>query len=404
MRDTLFIRFGAKATDQIDWLLTDASGQCGQLRHSSLQTAIAEAGPRRCIVLVPSSEILLTTADLPGGPTQRNLKALPWALEEQLAADVERLHFAPAQRNTDAGLPVAVVDQQIMKQWLARLDAVGLQPQAVIPDILCLPENACTLVVDGNSSLLRQPDSQPVAMDTDLLEIMLATSLAANSSIQFYRTDESPAAAAVLSQLEAAGHSVTEQSIPELLPWLVQNYQPRSSINLLQGDYAPTGGAATWLRPWKFALILLTLTILAATTARALQLRDLQQQRKGLDTQITQVFQTVLPGSRLVNARVQIEQALIAARGGSADSAGFTQALLASAPAIAAVADIQIAALLWRNGALEWQLKSDKVQSVDALKQQLAAIKTISAEVISVNAQGGNVDIRLRITNAVGAS
>ena len=48
--------------------------------------------------------------------------ALPFALEEFLADDVDELHFAPGTRRSNGRVPVCVVNRQLMSDWLSRID------------------------------------------------------------------------------------------------------------------------------------------------------------------------------------------------------------------------------------------------------------------------------------------
>jgi general secretion pathway protein L len=135
MSEFLVIRISSEPSGLANWIAVDSAG--GR-RSPPVTGALAEAardiGARQVIVLVPSSEILTTTVDLPVKGGARLQAALPFALEEFVAEDVERLHFASGPRRTSGRTPVSVVNRQVMQAWLSQLDDAGISPTSVMAD------------------------------------------------------------------------------------------------------------------------------------------------------------------------------------------------------------------------------------------------------------------------------
>lgn len=89
-------------------------------------------------VLVPASDCAFHSVTLPAGLRQRPQQILPFLLEEQLATDVEEVHFALLHRQKNI-CHVAALQRQKMREWLARCDELGLEVLALTPDVLALP-------------------------------------------------------------------------------------------------------------------------------------------------------------------------------------------------------------------------------------------------------------------------
>lgn len=89
-------------------------------------------------VLVPASDCAFHRVTLPAGLRQRPQQILPFLLEEQLATDVEEVHFALLHRQKNI-CHVAALQRQKMREWLARCDELGLEILALTPDVLALP-------------------------------------------------------------------------------------------------------------------------------------------------------------------------------------------------------------------------------------------------------------------------
>src|SRR5690554_1529340 len=94
--EQLFIRLGAQ---QIDWLVWQPQQReviaSGVLRGpEELQQLQEQSRSRETLLLVPGHDVLMTEVALPAG-SQRLLPALvPNSLEDELASDIDDLHFA----------------------------------------------------------------------------------------------------------------------------------------------------------------------------------------------------------------------------------------------------------------------------------------------------------------------
>ena len=96
MAGQLFIRLDSPSPGLASWMV---EGEITMSGEGKLTAAAALASGRRVIVLVPGSDVLLVQAAVPTRKRERVLQAIPFALEDQLAGDVERLHFAIARRS-----------------------------------------------------------------------------------------------------------------------------------------------------------------------------------------------------------------------------------------------------------------------------------------------------------------
>ena len=95
MRETLIVYLSGDDTGECRYLLLDGEGEPGgEVVTGTLSQAAGEAAARRVVVLVPGSEVLLAEIRVPGTNRQKVLRAIPYALEEQVAEDVEALHLS----------------------------------------------------------------------------------------------------------------------------------------------------------------------------------------------------------------------------------------------------------------------------------------------------------------------
>src|SRR3984957_17511075 len=129
MAHTLLLRLPAPGEEDTEWLTLEESGQTATAKQRGpLSLAAAVARTSKVVVLAPATQILLAEPELPPGTGIRLARAVPFALEEQLTEDIDKLSFAIGRRRPSGGTPVAVVSHAVLRGWMAELNAAGLEP------------------------------------------------------------------------------------------------------------------------------------------------------------------------------------------------------------------------------------------------------------------------------------
>ena len=180
MADWLIIRLGDGDAATTYMVVDPAGRQVEAPRVAPLGDMREHSAGRRVCALVPGSDVLLTEAEVPARTTGARLQQiLPFALEEQLAQDIDGLHFAAGRRGATASrTPTAVVSRALVDGWLQRLRAAGLEPEAIFADGNLLPAAPAQAVVllDQDSVLLRPAGGQgmtlPLAALPEALELV----------------------------------------------------------------------------------------------------------------------------------------------------------------------------------------------------------------------------------------
>jgi len=143
MADWLLLRLPRAAGELASWLVADARGAPAGPAQSGPLT-LAAAGPRddAYVYWCPARMCCWPSRRLPVKAGAKLQQLLPYALEEQLADDIDDLHFAVGKRAGDSSrAPVAVVARALLDEWLATLRASGIEPEAIYADSELLPRN-----------------------------------------------------------------------------------------------------------------------------------------------------------------------------------------------------------------------------------------------------------------------
>ncbi|MGH8295190.1 MAG: type II secretion system protein GspL [Steroidobacteraceae bacterium] len=385
MADWLLLRLPRNPQEQATWLVVDARGApAGPPQGGPLSLAAPRAPGRHVVVLVPGTEVLLARPELPPAKGSAKLHQLvPYALEEQLAEDIEDLHFAIGHRQGDSGrVPVAVVARKLMDEWTALLKASGLEAEAMYADSELLPQNpgqAVALLEEG-AVVVRPPSGAVVTLPADALGEALETALSGiepgtpggRGLILYTGAAEWHRHAATVEAARAQFEGIQIQLLTGgPLALFAQQLPTATATNLLQGHYAPATPNRVGWSAWRVAALLLAGFVALHIAGKAAELTVLDHADRRLDASIGQVFHTAMPGQPdTYEARREMEQRLAAVRAGEA-SGGFLLALQALVQAHHAAPAAVLEALTFRDGALELKASAPNVESLARLSRTL---------------------------------
>lgn len=381
MAETLLLRLPRSPEQAASWLIVDGRGApAGPPQSGPLNLAAPRISGRRVCVLVPGTDVLLAEPELPLRSGVKVQALVPYALEEHLADDIDKLHFAIARRPTDATrVRVAVVARALMDDWLATLRAAGIEPDALYADSDMLPENPghAVALLEEDAVFVRPPAGAVVVLPADALPQALQiaqahadTASGARGLILYTGAAEWQRDSAKVEAVRSGFDGIKIQLLTGgPLALFAQQLPSATPINLLQGDYAPKSGRAVGLAAWRVAAMLLAALLVLHIGGKALQLRVLKSREKQVDVSIRDTYHTAMPGDpNLIDARHRMEQRLAVARGAGG---GLLPALQALAQARAASPGTNVQSLNFKNGSIEMKLSAPDATSLDRLSQAL---------------------------------
>ncbi|MET0291235.1 MAG: type II secretion system protein GspL [Steroidobacteraceae bacterium] len=383
MSDWLIVRLPRDTESSLSWVAVDRRGQLTASAATGDAGDLAMAAVNhRVALLVPGEDVLHLAAQLPSGSESKLGQLLPFALEEQIAEDIESQHFAVGPRLPDGTTSADVVSRARMSEWLALQDEWRVPFAAVHSESELLPEveGHIVLLIDRDTLTLRAPGRRPVLLPMEDLWLSLELGLGAQASelAQFHvvvhaTTVDWQRHSAQVEALRDRFASLKVQLLSAgVLPFLAQHIGSAHPINLRQGAYAPPrelGGA--WSR-WKLAASLAAALFIVHVAAQALEWRTLRAQEKALDASIGQTLQGVLPGERYgADLRRRLEARLTAAAANAGQRDGLLAMLTEVAQARQNSPTARVEAMTFRKGNLEMRVRGPDAGSLDAINQAL---------------------------------
>lgn len=391
---------------RVQWTLVDTQGaRVGAVLQGSLQEASGLAQGRQVVALVSGTEVLHAEPVLPplrGGA--KLAQVVPFALEDQLASDVDDLHFAVGKRTERPGTPVAIVSHHQVQLWLSELEDVGLHPAALYTDTSIAPgtSDGVVVLIDQGRVTLRKNDEPAVTLDVkplaEALQLLLPNDPGLPTAIYLAESEYDHEQAAIETLRERVADLQIKLLPDGVLPLLAAQAVKQNGINLLQGAYAPRTDIGTRLQPWRYAALLIATLFVVQVLVMSVKWWQLKRQEVELDRQIVQTYAQGLPGAAPVNpaqARRAFESQLLALQSGGASSL-LMQNLAMLADAITKTPNAQITALSYRDGNMDLQLTVPNVQALDQIRQ-LAATHSVAADIQTANPRGNQIEGRLQL-------
>ncbi|MGL5120256.1 MAG: type II secretion system protein GspL [Plesiomonas shigelloides] len=177
MSEVLLLRVIPGASPRLCWW--QAQPAVGEIRargESVSFAALAEDQPSLLALplwlLLPGQWFSVCACRLPPARGRQLARLLPALLEDELAQDIETLHFSLLPRQHDSG-HVAVIERSVLRQWYEAAMTSGFNLQALWPDWLALPSPssssepnlaATSAAMSASSSATLQHASTPATL------------------------------------------------------------------------------------------------------------------------------------------------------------------------------------------------------------------------------------------------
>ena len=398
------------------WLVLDENGQPhAAMRSGGLDQLKDFSQQRRVVCLLDGSDVLLDKVLLPSSRNRKKiLQAIPFALEDELAEDLENLHFAlgkeklvetandeESETTRQISIPVAVIAREQLQSYLETLAEAGIHPYALEPDILALPlaDEQWQVLVHGDTAAVRTGPQSGFSCELENLALLLDVALnqfdPPPRHIQIWNHNQNNLELAL--QHDGVELTVTNSDQAPIAT-LARGFGKDAQLNLLQGEYSYKEEYGRVFKNWRVPAVLLGVWILVALIAKGIAFVQLKGENEALDSQMTKIYLQVFPNSKnLYGQRKQLEEKLNSLGGG--EDSPLLQILTAVGAQIKAIPDVHIQSVDFNGEALDVELNLGEVQQLEQMRQQLQT-QGFTAEIRSAETEGDKVNGQIRISRS----
>jgi len=176
MEERLIVRLQADS-EQIEWVLQNAQGIMGSPKVGTFADIKLPGFKGKMTLLAPTTLVYLTKAKLPKLSESKLRKAVPFVIEDELAATIEDSHFAYSPGRYAGKAVIGVVQRAHMEEWLGKMPSeIKTHLVAMVPDVLAIPHepNKWTIANFGDTALVRTNEVMGFAVDKAFLPTVLA--------------------------------------------------------------------------------------------------------------------------------------------------------------------------------------------------------------------------------------
>lgn len=412
MSETLLIHYNINEAQQATWSPCNAAGELtGKITTGSLTELAGIAADHPVIVLLNSQCLHINQLQLPTQNMQKLLKAVPYAIEEFIADDIDNFHFVVAKNKHDNATSVVGINKNTLKDIIRIFQDANINIEKIIPDALCLAADSKQWVCLNyrNNSYLQTDISDGLVVSHDLLPYVLASKLQDKAQtrpekILLFCEQGNTAAFDTLKDGNIFDeHDIEISSIVYNTHPLVVfcgNYKQALPLNLLQHEFKTRRKTSGYWQHWRLAASLAAVWLVLHLGLTSFQHAQLKQENIVTRAKIEKIYKKSFPKSRkIVNPRVQMEQKLKELKGNAGNSSKGLLFLLAESFGTLGhdKKNITLQSLTFRNNRMDIGLESSNLQAIETLNKNLNNSKNIKSEIISSSSEKDKVKGNLRI-------
>ena len=323
MNEFLIVRLSKNKTAVIQWLVWSeiqkeviASGELQD--HQDLSDLTHYAQGRQLILLVSTANLVLTQVDIPAGANRQLESMLPFLLEDDIAQDVDELHFTVLAKQ-DGKANVCGIDHSWLEAMIADFRELGFVVRKVIPDALALPvseEMGLTAVEVDGQWLVKKGPYQAMSIEASWLRLLVQSEWVKQGDDYLPLQAFSP-----LPDLDLGQDQDWQNASPKLVMQLLAEGAVQSKLNLLSGEFKPKSSLGRHLKVWRKAGIAAGVLLVMVGVNNWLQIRNAEAQANAYRSESERIFRQItnknkIPTVTYLKRELQREEKVLSGSGG----------------------------------------------------------------------------------------
>ncbi|MEH6455078.1 MAG: type II secretion system protein GspL [Cocleimonas sp.] len=353
---------------------------------------------RKVVVLLASNEVVLTSATIPSKNRKQLLQAIPYALEDTLAEDIEDLHFAVHQESESKQSEVAIINRTVLVDVLDLLKSKNITANYVLPELLAqrFETDSWSITYENNdneiSASVRLGQYEGFVCDQEMLDMFISEPLEKQTPKTIFsntKPENLPEALQEISSSYIESNTIDYKSTISALPLnlltnFVRRSQQTSSINWKAWrPVALLGGvlASIWMGIFFW------------------QNNLLQNQSNQLKTQIEQVYKESFPNGRIVDASAQMNSALNKLKASAGQTIESPLPLIADmGPLLKEYKDMILSELRYQENQLSMTIESPNLTRLEKFKKDAAEKNNLKIEITDSTTTANKVKAVIRVS------
>ncbi|MEF3021976.1 type II secretion system protein GspL [Vibrio mimicus] len=301
MSEFLTVRLSSQKEANIPWLVWSAEQQeviaSGEVAGwEALHELESYAEQRSVLVLLAASDLILSSVEIPPGAARQLESMLPYLLEDEIAQDVEDLHFSVLSKSRESA-DVVGVDRLWLRACLDQLKACGFDVKRVLPDVLAIPqaEQWLAALQLGDDWLVRKSATQGIAVNAEWLNLLAASDWVKQEDEYLPLQALTP-----LPELALVEQQVWRSEPTGLVMQLLTQEALSSKFNLLTGSFKPKSSLLRHWQTWRKVAIAAALFVAVSVSYSLFQAHQYEAQANAYRAESERIFRSIFPDKQKI--------------------------------------------------------------------------------------------------------
>ena len=251
--------------------------------------------PDSTVIFVPSEHVLTINCEVPGRNMTQIRQALPFAVEEFVATDIESMHIAHAPIKAGEPVQCSLLERNLLSRWLACFKSLSIRPGFLVSDaeVLDRKPGTASALIDGETVLVAD---HAQAATVDRANLVFALNSLPSERLVVVN--------GLLGDLEK-GQLEHNPDIEEVLvddhgvlAYLANRFTDSTFVNLLQGEFQPPKRHSTHSHKWRSVMAIAAVWALVGFLGLIVQGWRANSEADRLEAEGLAFYQQIFPQER----------------------------------------------------------------------------------------------------------
>ena len=340
------------------------------------------------IVLLPATEVSTSFLNLPIKSINKIKTAIPFALEEDLACDINLLHFSFKKIKYKDSIPVCVIDKNKFNEYRKLLINSGINAQVITSEIFGLPmiQRTVNVLIEPNKTLINNGSGKAYALENDsvidLHELIDEVKEDANHVQVYLDYSCQDKYKNIQENQDGIDIQLLEGSSLQKLSQIIVN---SDYVNLLQGEYAAQIEYKKYLQPWRYSAYLLLGLMIILMTSKTINYFQATNYETTLSSRFLDEYKKFQPNANNISDPIRIVTAIKNNNSVKINTSFFLSSLQQLSKAVNDNDGVFLTSITYQENVTIIRLTAPNVTLIDTIRKTIIQNGIFQAKILSTN-------------------
>jgi general secretion pathway protein L len=401
MTITTIIKLNEYSLNLSEWMTVDEMGrQITAPESGDLMNLPSEHKLNTIIVLLPATEVSTSFLNLPIKSINKIKTAIPFALEEDLACDINLLHFSFKKIKYKDSIPVCVIDKNKFNEYRKLLINSGINAHVITSEIFGLPmiQRTVNVLIEPNKTLINNGSDKAYALENDsvidLHELIDEVKEDVNHVQVYLDYSCQDKYKNIQENQDGIDIQLLEGSSLQKLSQIIVN---SDYVNLLQGEYAAQIEYKKYLQPWRYSAYLLLGLMIILMTSKTINYFQATNYETTLSSRFLDEYKKFQPNANNISDPIRIVTAIKNNNSVKINTSFFLSSLQQLSKAVNDNDGVFLTSITYQENVTIIRLTAPNVTLIDTIRKTIIQNGIFQAKILSTNKINNNVQSRIEI-------